>query len=168
MGKCRFFSTLDLASGYWQIRVHADSQEKTAFVTPRGLCEFQVMPFGLTNAPAVFQRLMDQVLMALNPEDGTDFVSVYIDDKVIFSETLEDHLRHISLVLEPILKFQLKLKPSLSDERWHLVTPDGLKTNPRIVDSIRQFACPTNVSEPFEHQLARTHLFHGQIPVRMP
>ena len=154
LGKCRFFSTPYLASGYWQIRAHADSQEKTAFVTPRGLYEFRVMPFGLTNAPAVFQRLMDQVLIGLNPEDGTDFVSVYIDDIVIFSETLEDHLRHISLILERILKFQLKLKPTKCkfirrevEYLGHLVTPDGLKTNPRIVDSIRQFARPTNVSE---------------------
>ena len=92
--------------------------------------------------------------MGLNPEDGTDFVSVYSDDIVIFSEMLEDHLRHISLVLERILKFQLKLKPAKCkfirrelEYLWHLVTPDGLKTNPRIVDSIRQFARPMNVSE---------------------
>ena len=78
--KLCYFSTLDLASGYWQIRVHPNSKEKTAFITPQGLYEFQVMPFGLTNAPAVFQRLMQRVLSGLNPEDGPDFVSVYIDD----------------------------------------------------------------------------------------
>ena len=56
-----------LASGYWQIKVHPQSQEKTAFVTNQGLFEFRVMPFGLMNAPAVFQRLMQQVLSGLNP-----------------------------------------------------------------------------------------------------
>ena len=78
---------LDLASGYWQIRVHPNSQEKTAFITPQGLYEFRVMPFGLCNAPAVFQHLIQQVLQGLNPMDGPDFVSVYIDDVLIFSKT---------------------------------------------------------------------------------
>ena len=64
LGKSKYSTTLDMASGYWQIRVHPDSQEKTALVTPQGLYEFRVMPFSLCNAPAVFQRLM-QVLQGL-------------------------------------------------------------------------------------------------------
>ena len=66
--------------------------------------------FGLTNAPAVFQRLMQQVLMGLNPEEGPDFVSVYIDDILIFSETLEDHLQHLECVIERLEVAGLKLK----------------------------------------------------------
>ena len=85
LGQAKYFSTLDLASGFWQIKVHPKSQEKTAFVTPQGLFEFNVMPFGLTNVPSVFQRLMEQVLMGLNPESGPSFVSAYIDDILVYS-----------------------------------------------------------------------------------
>ena len=111
LGDSRFFSTLDLASGYWQVRVDPGSMEKTAFVTPHGLYEFRVMPFGFTNGPAVFQRLMARVLSGLNPEDGPDFVSVYIDI-LIFSWMLEEHLEHLRLVLQRILSAGLKLKPT--------------------------------------------------------
>lgn len=87
LGKSRYFSTLDLSSGFWQIKIHPDSIEKTAFSTPQGLYEFRVMPFGLTNVPSVFQRLMQQVLMGLNPESGPSFVSAYIDDILVFLRT---------------------------------------------------------------------------------
>ena len=96
LGKSHYFTTLDLVSGYWQIRVDKPSREKTAFITHRGLFEFCVMPFGLTNAPAVFQRLMQKVLSDLKTDDGKDFAAVYIDDVLIFSRTLEEHLQHPS------------------------------------------------------------------------
>ena len=64
------------------------------------LHEFCVMPFGLQNAPAVFQRLMQQVLTGLKTEDGSDFTSAYIDDILVFSSTLDDHIQHLELVIE--------------------------------------------------------------------
>ena len=86
LGESKYFSTLDLASGFWQIPVHPNSREKTAFVTPNGLFEFRVMSFGLCNSPAVFQRLMQRVLMGLNSPEAPGFVSVYIDDVLVFSK----------------------------------------------------------------------------------
>ena len=111
LGKAKYFSTLDLAAGYWQVQLHPDSRAKSAFVTHQGLYEFRVMPFGLKNAPAVFQRLMQKVLMGLNPETGHDFVDVYLDDILVFSETFEAHLLHLRQVLEHFKAARLKLKP---------------------------------------------------------
>ena len=152
--KSCYFSTLDLASGYWQIRVHPNSKEKTAFITPQGLYEFQVMPFGLTNAPAVFQRLMQRVLSGLNPEDGPDFVSVYIDDVLVFSRTWEEHLQHVRAVLGRLQEAKLKLKAvkcrfgrAEVEYLGHIITPQGLKTNPRLVLAVKQFPTPRNVRE---------------------
>ena len=120
LGQCKYFSTLDLAAGYWQIRVEASSREKTAFLTPQGLFEFLVMPFGLTNAPAVFQRLMQRVLAGLNPDAGPDFVAVYIDDVLVFSRTLEEHLSHLQAVIERIQEAGLKLSVRLLTAKWSI------------------------------------------------
>lgn len=96
LGDTRFFSTLNLTTGFWQIKIHSDSREKTAFVTHQGLHEFVVMPFSLTNVPAVFQHLMQKVLMQLNPDEGPEFVAVYLDDVLVFSKSLENHLKHLN------------------------------------------------------------------------
>ena len=111
LGQSCYFSTLDLASGYWQIPVDPKSVPKTAFITHQGLFEVLVMPFGLTNAPAVFQRLMERVLSKLNLDDGPDFVFVYTDDVLVFLEHLNEHLEHLRRVLERIESAGLKLKP---------------------------------------------------------
>ena len=100
LGGAKYFSTLDLVSGFWQIRMEPQSREKTAFTTPHGLYEFLVMPFWLTNAHAVFQRLMQRVISGLNPAEGKDFVAAYLDDILVFSSTLSDHLDHLRKVLD--------------------------------------------------------------------
>ena len=103
----KIFSTLDARRGYWQIKVHETSREKTAFVTFDWLYEFRVMPFGLCNAPSTFQRLMQKILRGLD-----SFCSVYIDDILVFSESIEEHLHHLAQVFEHIESFGLRLHPS--------------------------------------------------------
>ena len=123
LGQARYFSLVDLASGYWQIRMSAKSWEKTAFATPQGLFEFCVMPFGLTNAPSIFQRLMNRVLMGLNPAEGPEFVTVYIDDVLIFSKSLKEHLVHLELVLKRIEKWTSNLNQpnvNLYAKKWSI------------------------------------------------
>ncbi len=90
----KYYTSIDLASGYWQVEVDENSQDITAFITPWRLYQFNVMPFGLTNAPAIFQRLMNYVLH----DYLNDFVVVYLDDILVCSDTFKEHLAHIRKV----------------------------------------------------------------------
>lgn len=100
-----YFSSIDLRSGYWQIPIHKDDREKTAFVTPDGLFEFNVMPFGLCNAPATFERFMDTILRGLKWE----VCMCYLDDVVIFGRTFSEHNKRLDLVLNCLEKAGLVL-----------------------------------------------------------
>ena len=107
IGAAKYITTLDLCKGYWQVPLEKSSRPYTAFQTPGGLFQFTVMPFGLHGAPATFQRLMDRVLQ------GCQHCSAaYLDDVVIFSETWEEHVQHLSLVLKKIQEAGLTLNPA--------------------------------------------------------
>ena len=170
LGKCKCFTTLDLKSGYWQIKVHADSQEKTAFITHQGLFEFRVMPFGVTNAPAVFQRLMQRVLAELQSKASVKFVSVYLDDVIVFSESIAEHIKHLQMVFDCLKKAGLKLNPKkcriLCDEvkyLGHTVTPCGLRPNKSNVDAVKHFPVPTNIKQ-FRQFLGLTSHYRRFVP----
>ena len=104
LGSAEYITTLDLTKGYWQVPVHPNSQQKTAFITPFGKYEFLTMPFGLVGAPATFQRLMNGILA-----DISTFTAAYLDDTVIFSRSWPEHLNHITEVLQR-LKHGLTVK----------------------------------------------------------
>ena len=103
----KLFTTLDLASGYWQVEVDPKHKEKTAFSTSRGNFEFNIMPFGLMNAPATFQRLMECTLAGLS---GMHCL-IYLDDIIVFSANFADHLTRLSSVFDRLRVAGLKLKP---------------------------------------------------------
>ena len=88
LSSSRWFSTLDLDSGYWQVAMDANTQEKAAFVTPSGLYEWNVMPFGLCNAPSTFARLMELVLKGLHWK----MCLIYLDDVIVIGRTFEEGL----------------------------------------------------------------------------
>ena len=97
VASAKYISMLDLTKGYWQVPVTVSDREKTAFTTPYGLFQFKQMPFGLHGAPATFQRMIDKLLNSMN-----DFVSVYIDDVIVFSKNCKDHISHLEAVLQRI------------------------------------------------------------------
>ena len=146
----QFFTTYDLKSGYWPIQLHPSAREKTAFVTHNGLYEFLVMPFGLTNSGASFQRLMGHILRGLEYR----FALIYIDDIIIFSESVEEHLAHLEEVFRRLREANVKLNPkkcSLVKQKveylGHVVTPDGVIPNPEKVRVVREFPIPKNLKE---------------------
>eukprot|EP00731_Ephydatia_muelleri_P029836 Em0021g359a len=145
----KLFTTLDLASGYWQVEVLEEDKSKSAFPTPYGLFEFNVMPFGLTNAPATFQRLMQCVLAGLSPEQCL----TYIDDVIVFSASFEQHLTRLRAVLDRIAKAGLRLKTAKCQfvQRQvkylgHVVSEQGIEPDPQKTQALKNFPTPTNAT----------------------
>ena len=146
----QLFSTLDLASGYWQVELEEEDRAKTAFCTNEGLFEFKVMPFGLCNAPATFQRLMDVVL------SGLQWTSclVYLDDIIVMGRTFEEHLSNLDSVFARIREAGMKIKPAkcvfLREKvqyLGHIVSKDGIEADPDKLRKVQCWPTPRNVRE---------------------
>ena len=139
-----WFSTLDLASGYWQVRLSEDAKPKTAFATHSGLFQFAVMPFGLCNAPATFERLMSQVMRGLHWKRCL----VYIDDILVFGHDFESALQSLELIRVAEYGLQLKstkcnLFRSSVPFLGHIVGRAGLECDPSKVSAVANWIPPT-------------------------
>lgn len=144
----KWFSVLDLKSGYYQIEMNEADKPKTAFVTPLGFWEFNRMPQGVTNAPSTFQRLMEKCMGDLHLKE----VLVFLDDLIIFSNTLEEHESRLLRVLSRLEEYGLKLSPEKckffqTSVKYlgHIVSEKGVETDPEKVAALKSWPVPTNL-----------------------
>lgn len=145
-----WYSTLDLASGYWQVEVDPNDREKTAFTTPLGLYEFERMPFGLCNAPATFQRLMNRCLGGM----VNDSLLIYLDDVIVFPPDFDSHIMHLEQVFEWLANHGLKLQPHkchLFQKKvkylGHIISKEDVSTDPEKTQVVQQWKPPTMVKQ---------------------
>ena len=146
----KWFSTLDMVSGYWQVEVGEEDREKTAFCTPNGLFEFKVMPFGLCNGPATFQRLMDLVLAGLH----MSHCLVYLDDIIVMGKSFGEHLDNLRKVFDRLREAGLTLKPSKCvffqtevNYLGHVISRNGISTDPAKISQVEKWPAPQSVKE---------------------
>jgi len=146
LGNAKYFSTLDLASGYHQIPMHREHRNKTAFSIPYGHFEFNRMPFGLKNAPATFQRLMNSV-------QGLKCL-VYLDDIVIYGPNLKEHNKRLIQVLDRLREHNLKLQPEKCEflqkevvHLGHIITENGIRPDPSKLYAVEDFPVPRKVKD---------------------
>ncbi len=139
----RWFSVLDLKSGYYQKEVEESDKPKTAFVCSLRFWEFSRMPQGVTNAPSIFLRLMEKCMGDINLKE----VLVFLDNLIIFSDTIEEHERHLLNVLSRLKEYGLKLflekcKFCQTSVRYlgHIVSERGVETDPEKIQALKSLA----------------------------
>ena len=145
----KYFSKLDLRSGYWQVEMEEADKEKTAFtVGSLGFFECNRMAFGLTNAPATFQRLMERCMGELNLKECL----IFLDDILIFSDTFEEHIKRLNAVFSRLHEHGLKLKPSKCEffksrvtYLGHVVSSEGVETDPEKIRALSDWPEPHNI-----------------------
>ena len=142
------FSSLDLQSGFHQIRISPEDSEKTGFLTHQGLYQYKVLCFGVSNAPSTFQSVMNE---ALAPVLGKTAM-VYMDDILVYSKNREDHPRHLAEVLELLKKHQLYAKMSKcsfaqvqTNFLGHVVSAEGISVDPKKIKVLKEWPRPQSV-----------------------
>ena len=150
LSQARWFTTLDMATGYWQVELAPEDREKTAFSTGKGLHHFKVMAMGLKNASGTFQKLMELILAGLD----TKSCLVYLDDVILFNKTEEEHLDTLREVLERIQAAGLKLKTQKCRFArrevtflGHLISEEGIRPDPNKVAKVLAWPLPTSDEE---------------------
>ena len=150
LGKAKYFSTVDLASGYYQVELAEKDRAKTAFSTPAGHFEFVRLPMGLKSAPSTFQSLMNSVLAGMN---GLRCFC-YMDDVIITADSLESHNERLRELFQRFRESKLKIEPFKCEFLraevqflGHVATDEGLRPDPRKTEAVRHFPEPKPVKE---------------------
>ena len=147
----KWFSTMDMKSGFWQVKMAKEDRPKTAFsIYGSGVWQFTVMPFGLCNSPATFERLMERVLAGLS----WNICLIYLDDIIVYSKTFEGQLGNLDKVLTKLAEANLKLNPKkchfFKKEvgfLGHVVNEHGISTDPEKIQSVKNWPVPRNVKD---------------------
>jgi hypothetical protein len=146
----QWFTKIDLRAGYHQIRLVPTEEHKTAFKTHMGLYEFKVMPFGLTIAPATFQSAMNSIFSHLIRK----CVLVFMDDILVYSPSLEDHVSHLKQVFSLLQQHQLSIKRSKCsfaqqslEYLGHIISNKGVATDPGKIQAVQAWPTPVNVKQ---------------------
>lgn len=166
LGRARWFSSFDLSQGFFQIPVREQDIPKTAFICHQGTFEFMRMPFGVAGGPATFQTLMDRVLEGINHQ----YAMAFLDDVLVYSETLEDHIEHVREVLRRISSAQLTINP----EKVHVccqslkflgheISPGQCRPDKEKVLAILEYPQPTTVKQ-LQAFLGLAGYYRGFIP----
>ena len=151
LGGATIFTSLDLKSGYWWVKMDEGSKPLTAFtIGPLGFYECERMPFGLTNAPATFQRLMESCLGELH----LSWCIIYLDNIIVFSTTPTEHLKRLRGVFKRLAKAGWKLKPSKCEFfktkiacLGHIILAKGIEMDPKKIKAIQDWTCPKTVTD---------------------
>ena len=145
IGQAKIFTTVDMTKGFMQIAVHPDDRQKTAFHAPDGLFQFVRMPFGLKCAPAVYQQMMNNAYRKILNRSAV----IYIDDVVIFSSTVEEHLAHLRQFLDLTREAGLTINPKKIQPLknkikilGHIIFSGGVMPDPEKIEGIQKFPVP--------------------------
>jgi hypothetical protein len=148
--QAKYFSKIDLRSGYHQMKIRPEDIHKTTFVTRYGQYEYTVVSFGLTNAPAYFMNMMNKVFM----DELDKCVVVFIDDILVYSQSAEEHEEHLRIVLGKLRQHQLYAKFSKC-EFWmeevaflgHVLSAKGVAVDPSKIETVSKWQSPKSVTE---------------------
>jgi len=150
LGGAKYFTKLDIKDAYHNIRIREGDEWKTTFSTKLGTYEYLVMPFGLCNAPAAFQRGINEVLI----KHIDIYCIVYLDDVLIYSNTLQQHRKGVGNILEVIRKSGMKVKPSKcefhqseTEYLGFIIGQEGVKTDPVKTQAIWDWTTPKKIKE---------------------
>lgn len=163
----RYFTTLNIYSAFWSIPLKVQDRHKTRFITQEGHFQWTCLPFGLKTAPAIFQRILSNIIRKHNL---TNFAVNFIDDILIFSKTFEEHITHVSELLEAIIKegFRLKFSKcrfanSYAEYLGHRIENNSVKPLKDYLIAVKKFPTP-ETRKNVRQFLGKINFHHNFIP----